>query len=144
MVMFRPALIGAIVLGSLVAVRAEESIVYRAGEDGYHTYRIPALIETPKGALLAFIEGRKTARGDAGDIDLLVKRSEDGGKTWSKQQLVHEEGGEQKITIGNPCPVVDVETGMIWLPLTKNNDRVLMVSSSDDGHTWSKPADVTA
>src|SRR5688572_2187201 len=144
MMMSRTAMALALSIFIAVSVRGEETLVYRAGEDGYHTYRIPALLVTPKGALLAFIEGRKTARGDAGDIDLLVKRSEDGGKTWSKQQLVHEEGGEQKITIGNPCPVVDVETGMIWLPLTKNNDRVLMVSSSDDGHTWSKPADVTA
>jgi sialidase-1 len=144
MVMFRTALIGVIVLGTLVVASAEESIVYRAGDDGYHTYRIPALIVSPKGSLLAFIEGRKTGRGDAGDIDLLVKRSDDGGATWGKQQLVYEDGGDDKITIGNPCPVVDAETGAIWLPLTRNNDRVLMVSSSDDGRTWSKPQDVTA
>jgi sialidase-1 len=130
-------------LGVWANARAEETVIFKAGEDGYHTYRIPALIATPKGTLLAFCEGRKTARGDAGDIDMLLKRSTDGGKTWSKQQLVHEEGGDQKITIGNPCPVVDRETGTIWLPLTRNNDAVLMMSSSDDGLTWSTPRDIT-
>jgi sialidase-1 len=131
-------------VASTVSAHAAETIVFRAGEDGYHTYRIPALIVTSKGTLLAFCEGRKTGRGDAGDIDLVLKRSEDGGQTWSKQQLVHEEGDSEKITIGNPCPVVDAETGAIWLPLTRNNDRVLMLHSNDDGRTWSKPQDVTA
>jgi sialidase-1 len=124
--------------------RAGETIVYRAGQDGYHTYRIPALIVSPKGTLLAFCEGRKTSRQDHGDVDLLLKRSTDGGKTWSQQQLVHEEGGDAKITIGNPCPVLDAETGTIWLPITRDNDRVLILSSTDDGLTWSTPRDITS
>ena len=57
--------------------------VYRAGEGGYHTYRIPALIATTKGTLLAFCEGRRNGAGDAGDIDVLLRRSFDHGKTWS-------------------------------------------------------------
>jgi sialidase-1 len=60
-----------------------KQVVYQSGTDGYHTYRIPALIVTGKGTLLALCEGRKTGRGDHGDLDLMVKRSEDGGKTWS-------------------------------------------------------------
>lgn len=132
------------VLCAATSVSADEAVVYRAGQDGYHTYRIPALLVTPKGALLAFCEGRKTSKQDHGDVDLVLKRSTDGGKTWSRQQLIHEEGGEAKITIGNPCPVVDAETGTIWLPLTRDNDRVLMLSSTDDGVTWSKPRDITS
>ena len=129
---------------SISKLSADETVVFRAGQDGYHTYRIPALIVSPKGALLAFCEGRKTSRQDHGDVDLVLKRSTDGGKTWSQQQLIHEDGGEAKITIGNPCPVVDAETGAIWLPLTRDNDRVLMLTSSDDGVTWSKPLDITS
>ena len=125
------------------ALHADETVVYRAGEDGYHTYRIPALVATSKGTLLAFCEGRKTSKQDHGDVDLVLKRSSDGGNTWTKQQLVHEDGGDEKITIGNPCPVVDATTGTIWLPLTRNNDAVLMLSSTDDGVTWSKPRDIT-
>ena len=50
--------------------------VYTSGQDGYHTYRIPALLVTKAGTLLAFCEGRRTGRGDHGDLDLLVKWSE--------------------------------------------------------------------
>ena len=55
--------------------------VFVAGQGGYHTYRIPALVVTRTQTLLAFCEGRKNSRSDTGDIDLLLKRSTDGGKT---------------------------------------------------------------
>src|SRR5689334_3508689 len=94
---------------------ADVTPVFTAGEDGYHTYRIPAIIATGKGTLLAFAEGRKAGRGDAGDIDLVLKRSTDDGKTWGQMQVVWD---DEKNTCGNPCPVVDAATGTIWLPLT--------------------------
>jgi sialidase-1 len=53
--------------------------VQRTGK--YNNYRIPSLIVTQKGILLAFCEGREA--GDAGDINILLKRTEDNGKTWS-------------------------------------------------------------
>jgi sialidase-1 len=118
--------------------------VFRAGDDGYHTYRIPALLATKKGTLLAFAEGRKDNAKDHGDIDLVLKRSEDGGKTWSAQSIVHEEGGTAKTTIGNACPVVDVRTGNIVLPFTRDNDDVFAAISKDDGRTWSTPQQITA
>lgn len=121
----------------------EQIDVYVSGRDGYHTYRIPAAIATPSGALLAFCEGRKTSSRDHGDIDLLVKRSEDGGRTWSRQQIVYEEGGTAEITIGNPCPVVDRERGTIWLPFCRDNRHVLVTHSRDDGRTWSWPVEIT-
>ena len=62
--------------------------LYISGSEGYHTYRIPALLLSKKGTVLAFCEGRKTGRGDTGDIDMLVRRSEDGGKSWGKQQVI--------------------------------------------------------
>ncbi len=118
--------------------------LFVSGENGYHTYRIPALIVTKEGSLLAFCEGRKNNRRDHGDIDLLLKRSTDGGRTWSDQQIVYEEGGTEEITIGNPCPVVDRETGAIWLPFCRDNKDVLVTRSIDDGVTWSDPVDITA
>lgn len=131
--------------------------VFIAGEGGYHTYRIPSLIATPKGALLAFCEGRRAGRGDAGDIDLLGRRSADGGKTWSDTQVIWDDGGN---TCGNPCPVIDHDTGTIWLLLTwnlgtdverdiiagtsKDTRRVFVSHSTDDGLTWAAPQDITA
>jgi sialidase-1 len=124
--------------------RLEEQVLWTAGQDGYHTYRIPALLVTAKGSVLAFCEGRKTGAGDHGDLDLLMKRSTDGGRTWSAHSIVHEEGGEAKITIGNPCPVVDRNTGTIWLPFCRDNKEVFVTSSTDDGLTWSTPRNLSA
>ena len=118
--------------------------VFTSGQEGYHTFRIPSLLTTPAGTLLATCEGRKTGRGDHGDLDLVIKRSEDMGKTWSDLSVIYEEGGEAKITIGNPCPVVDQETGRIWMPFCRDNDDVLITYSDDDGRTWAKPVDITA
>jgi sialidase-1 len=119
-------------------------VLFRSGEAGYHTFRIPALAQTPRGTLLAFCEGRKTSSSDEGDIDLLLRRSLDGGRTWQPFQVVHEEGGGEHTTIGNPCVVVDRDTGVIWLTLCRNNRDVLVMSSEDEGQTWSPPRDITA
>jgi len=121
-----------------------KTTVFASGKGGYHTYRIPALVVTGKGTLLAFCEGRKTGRGDHGDIDLLLRRSADEGRSWSDQQIVHEEGGQKKVTIGNPCAVVDRKTGAIWLAFCRDNDRVFMTHSEDDGATWARPVEITA
>ena len=137
--------------------RAPEQVdVFAAGQDGYHTFRIPSLIVSRKGTLLAFCEGRKNSRSDTGNIDLVLKRSFDGGKTWQPMQVVADFGPD---TIGNPCPVVDRNTGTIWLPLTKNlghetqkqieageskeNRTVWITNSTDDGASWAKPVEIT-
>jgi sialidase-1 len=117
--------------------------VFLSGTEGYHTFRIPALVLSTKNTLLAFCEGRKTSSRDHGDIDLVLRRSTDGGQTWQPLQLVHEEGGTANITIGNPCPVVERQTGTIWLPFCRNNDRVFVTKSTDDGLTWARPVEIT-
>lgn len=117
--------------------------VFVSGQQGYFAYRIPALICTAKGTLLVFCEGRKTSLSDDGNNDLVLRRSLDEGKTWLPMQLVHEEGGDAEITVGNPCPVIDPQTGKIWLSMNRKNGRVLLTSSSDDGETWSPVRDIT-
>ena len=132
------------ILGHAHSEEPTKTVVYASGEAGYHTYRIPAIVVTKQGTLLAFCEGRKSGRGDHGDLDLLVKHSIDNGKSWSRQQIVHEEGGDRKITIGNPCPVVDQTTGVVWLSFCRDNDDVFMTHSADDGQTWASPQEITA
>jgi len=130
--------------------------IFVSGQGGYHTYRIPSLIVSKKGVLLAFCEGRKKTRSDTGDIDLLLRRSADGGKTWSPTQVVWDDGAN---TCGNPCPVLDRDTAVLWLLMTHNlgedteakimagkskGTRAVWVSrSDDDGATWSKPIDIS-
>ncbi|MBC9933085.1 sialidase family protein [Chitinophaga qingshengii] len=131
--------------------------LFTGGSDGYKSYRIPVLLTAPNGHLLVFCEGRKESPSDAGDIDILLKRSADGGKTWSATQVVWDDGAN---TCGNPCPVVDAGTGTIWLLLTRNEGidkehdiihktathtrTVWVCKSEDNGATWSAPADITA
>jgi len=69
-------------------------------------YRISVVIVTPKGTLLTFCEGRKTSRSDRDDLDLVLRRSTDDGKTWAPIQVVYEEGDDVEVAIANPCPVV--------------------------------------
>jgi len=130
--------------------------VFRAGENGYHTYRIPALITTTKGTLLAFCEGRRASRSDTGDIDVVLKRSFDNGKTWSNLRVVADFGED---TVGNPAPVIERRTRTVFLLLTSNPGKVTekqivdstaessrtvwLMSSTNDGATWSKPREIT-
>lgn len=130
--------------------------VFVSGQDGYHTYRIPSIIVTTKGMVLAFCEGRKCGRSDAGDIALIVKRSSDGGETWGEALTVWDEGTS---TCGNPCPVVDEETGVLWMLMTWNlgedsereimggtsrdTRRVFVSHSSDGGLSWAEPEEIT-
>jgi sialidase-1 len=128
--------------------------VYRAGDGGYSTYRIPALIATRKGTLLAFCEGRRNSASDSGDIDVLLRRSFDNGRSWSPVQVVADMNDD---TVGNPAPVVERSTGEILLLLTRNPGRineaqiiqgngrrtVWLTRSRDDGATWSVPTEIT-
>ena len=150
-------LLAALLRGQPATAQQDSTALFTAGTDGYKSYRIPALITSAKGSLLAFCEGRRNGAGDDGDIDLLLKRSTDGGRTWTAQQVVWDDGPH---TCGNPCPVVDAATGTIWLLLTRNEGsdkeyeiirktargtRTVWVSkSTDDGVTVAAIENITA
>ncbi|MHC4418655.1 MAG: sialidase family protein, partial [Planctomycetota bacterium] len=130
--------------------------VFVSGRDGYHTYRIPSLIVTMRGTLLAFCEGRKDSAKDQGDHDMLVKRSGDGGRTWSRQKVIWDDGPN---TCACACAVEDEVTERIWLLMTwirgddsegqivrgksKDTCHIFVTWSDDDGQTWAKPEEIT-
>lgn len=132
----------------------EQQVLFKASQDpGYACYRIPAVVKTVKGTLLAFAEGRVNDCSDAGDIDIVVKRSHDGGRTWGPLQVVNEGAGD---THGNPAPIVDRRTGRILLAETYNTGRTdggncavpcdrtpHLQYSDDDGRSWSAPRDLS-
>ncbi|NUR84084.1 MAG: exo-alpha-sialidase, partial [Nonomuraea sp.] len=135
------------------------SVPYRAGTEGYHTFRIPAVVVTSAGTVLAFAEGRRGSAGDSGHIDLVLRRSADGGLTWGPLQVVATE--PRQGTVGNPAPVV-LSDGTILLVSVRQGPtateekirrgqvpadagrRVFVQVSADDGVTWPAPREITA
>ena len=132
-----------------IEAEAAKVTVFKAGEDGYHTYRIPAIVRAKNGDLLAFAEARKNSRADHGDVDIVMKRSADGGKTWGAMRLVQDEWADPtaKVWIGNPVPIVDLldkqHPGRIWLAFTRSNERMFVTSSDDNGKTWAERREIT-
>lgn len=137
---------------------SEKVPVFVSGEEGYHTYRIPAIVRLPDQTLLAFCEGRKSGSGDFGDIDLVMKKSTDNGLSWSSLMLVV---NTDSLQAGNPAPVVDLfdpryTNGRLFLFYNTGNNHewevrngkglreVWYISSEDGGLHWSEPENITA
>lgn len=147
---FIPALalaVSAVAACSDATVMCEHTELFKAGTEGYHTYRIPALTISNDGTILAFCEGRTNNHKDKGDIDLVLKRSTDFGKTWSELSVVKEEGEN---ACSSPTPVV-LENGRILLLSKWRNASYAMFDcrteiqySDDDGLSWSDPREITA
>lgn len=131
--------------------------VFVSGTDGHQSYRIPAIIGLPGGDLLAFCEGRVDNAGDFGDINLVMKRSHDNGKTWSSMETIVD---NDTLQAGNPAPVVDLADpqypqGRIFLFYNTGNNHegevrkghglreVWYITSTDGGKTWSEPVNIT-
>lgn len=141
-------------------LQAQESAiinVFQKGEEGYACFRIPAIVQSKSGTLLAFAEARKNSCSDTGNIDLVLKRSEDGGKNWSRIITVWD---DQNNVCGNPVPMIDQATGKIILVACWNsgeytekqimdkkssdcNRRVYVLYSDDDGKNWTNPKEIT-
>ncbi|SFE76829.1 sialidase-1 [Streptomyces mirabilis] len=152
--------------GTTTATTAVTSTPFHAGREGYASFRIPAVVTTrtpttpvttPAPTLLAFCEGRADSAADHGHIDIVLKRSTDGGRTWGPLQAVARNG---KDLAGNPAPVV-LDTGRILLVHIRaaagaTEDAILrgrvkpadgrcvwVQHSDDDGVTWSAPKEIT-
>lgn len=140
-------------MAAAATLPAEPVVLFRRGEGGVHTYRIPALIETRGGTLLAVADARHDGAGDLpARISLAMRRSDDGGRSWSAVETLRavSEGG-----VGDASLLVDRRNGRVWCfhaygpPGVGFNTgpaslQVHAITSDNDGQTWSPPRDLTA
>ncbi|CAK0802046.1 unnamed protein product [Prorocentrum cordatum] len=113
---------------------ANNTDLFCPGDLGYGCFKIPTILKTVNGTLLAMIEARKYSCADHGFIDLWLRRSIDGGKTWAEPMLMYRNSTEsQWITVGDGNWVQDASTGTIWLFHTRNNSQLFLSHSADDG-----------
>ena len=146
------------IIGVVPLVFSQKRIpVFISGQQGYTTYRIPAIIKAPNNDLLAFCEGRVNSSSDFGNVDIVMKRSKDQGKTWSHLLVIV---NNDSLQAGNCAPVVDISdpqfpAGKIYLFYNTGNNHeseirkakgvreVWFISSINNGLSWSDPVNIT-
>ncbi len=146
------------IIGVVPLVFSQKRIpVFISGQQGYNTYRIPAIIKAPNNDLLAFCEGRVNSSSDFGNVDIVMKRSKDQGKTWSHLLVIV---NNDSLQAGNCAPVVDISdpqfpAGKIYLFYNTGNNHeseirkakgvreVWFISSINNGLSWSDPVNIT-
>jgi len=140
---------------ALHAAPPETSSVFPVKMGGVARYRIPGVVVTPKGTVLAYSEARRNNSSDWGEIEVHLRRSTDGGRTWeAPRQIAHrgprmegnprkKTGGEREQTVNNPVAIVDRKTGAIEFLYCVNYARCFSMRSTDDGVTWTDPVEIT-
>lgn len=150
-------LLGMMYLSCTESLAPLEIQLFKNSEGEYACYRIPAIIKTQEGTLMAFAEGRKTGCSDFGNVDILLRMSYDDGLHWTEMEVVAEFG---ELQAGNPAPVEDLfdprfPEGRVFLfyntgDVSEHNMRlgkgvreVHFITSTDQGKNWSKPTNIT-
>ncbi|AMV28186.1 Sialidase precursor [Gemmata sp. SH-PL17] len=140
------------------AAEPEKIDLFDADRGGYKQYRIPGIVVTKSGVVLAYCEARKSARGDWGEIDILFRRSADGGKTWDEPKKIADVPGPKEknpvalaqklankddVTYNNPVMIAD-KSGAVHLLFCLEYMRCFYARSDDYGKTWTAPTEITA
>ncbi len=115
--------------------------LFEAGQAGYTTYRIPGLVTLGDGTILAYAEARKDGSGDWADIDLVMRRSSDGGRTWSAANILVDAGTE---TVNNVVAIPGRGRREVHLLYCINYARAYHLVSRDSGRTFSPAVEITA
>ncbi|WP_199773758.1 sialidase family protein [Stieleria maiorica] len=119
----------------------DKTDLFTAKQAGYETFRIPGVVVTNAGTVLAYCEARRGSRSDWADIEILLTRSTNGGRTWSPPQRIADSGND---TINNPVAIVDRDSGRIHFLYCINYHACYYMFSDDDGVTFSKPREITS
>lgn len=143
---------------ALLALAAAE--IFSADTGGYAVYRIPGIVVTGRGTVLVYGEARKSDRGDWSSIDIVMRRSTDGGVTFDAPRRIAGVPGPHKknpvalaqnlakpddITYNNPVMIPDVRhPGTVHMLFNIEYMRAFYQRSDDDGVTWSKPVEITS
>ena len=137
----------------------EQVNIFEAETGGYAHYRVPAIAVSPKGTVLAFVEARKSAYGDWGTQDIMMRRSTDGGQTWEEPRVIARVPGEiqqnavafaqdlakpGEVTYNNIVPIVDRKNGVVHFLFCVEYARAYYMRSDDDAMTFSDPVDITS
>ena len=152
-----------LVIAARAAAPLPERIdVFEEGQGGFVAYRIPGVVVTAKGTVLAYCEARKFTPADRGEIEIHLRRSTDGGRSFGPaRQVAHlgprlprnphmpddkkrkDMGGPEQQTVNNPMLIVTRE-GPVHLVYCVEYMRAFHARSDDDGVTWSLPVEITA
>ncbi|NUQ30067.1 MAG: exo-alpha-sialidase [Acidobacteriaceae bacterium] len=134
------ALTFALAAGAALA-QVESVNLWNAGIGGYATYRVPGIVKTKRGTLLAYCGGRKDlSKGDWSPTDILLRRSTDDGRTWEPSRMI---AGNGEDLTDNAVMIADDKTGEVHLLYQKNYAKVFARDSSDDGRTFSQEREIT-
>jgi sialidase-1 len=120
--------------------KLEKTPIFTAGHESYYTYRIPAICVTPKRTVIAAAAGRYDSASDWANVDLVIRRSPDGGNSWDNQEVLVNDGAN---TVDNPTFIIDAKSGAIHLMYQIRYARAYIKTSLDEGVTWSPPRDIT-
>src|SRR3954470_17242114 len=128
----------------------EKIDLFEGKQDGYALYRIPGIVVTPRGTVLAYCEARRTGKSDWDTIDIMLRRSTDGGKTWEpRRQIAHfgprvaknpvalrqKLAYESDMTVNTPVAIVDRNAGSVQFLYCVEYARCFSMRSDDDGRT---------
>lgn len=133
----------------------EKNTVFLANTEGIRSYRIPGMVVTTKGTVLAYCEARKITLPTGAKLKCICVAPPMVAKLGNYKKIAHagvrfegnptkKKDGETEQTVNNPVAIVNRQTGNIHMLYCINYSRCFSMRSNDDGITWSKPVDITA
>lgn len=149
---------GAVVSLVTAAPLLEKTDLFEAETTGYAIYRIPGIVATPRGTVLAYCEARRSGKSDWDTIDILMRRSTDGGRNFEPARKIADVPGTKTknpvalaqhlansddVTYNNPVAIAG-RNGAVHFLFCLEYMRCFYMRSSDEGQTWSTPVEITS